>query len=145
VLISACLLGLPTRYDGSSKSDPRVLALLQDPEILPVPVCPEQLGGLSTPRPPCSFVQGDGADILAGGGLLLNPAGESMNEVFCRGAQQTARIAQLARCREAILKERSPSCGVHQIVRQGKPVAGQGVAAALLSQLGLTLRSEESL
>lgn len=145
VLISACLLGLLTRYDGSSKSDPRVLELLQDPEILPIPVCPEQLAGLPTPRPACSFAIGDGVDILAGRGLLLTQEGETMNAIFRRGAQETAKIAQLARCREAILKERSPSCGVHQIVRQGEAVPGQGVTAARLCQLGLQLRSEETL
>lgn len=145
VLISACLLGLNTRYDGSSKADPRVLELLQDPNILPIPVCPEQLAGLPTPRPACSFAIGDGSDILAGRGLLLDQNGEAVNAIFRRGAQATAQIAQLARCQEAILKERSPSCGVHQIVRKGETVSGQGVTAARLKQLGLQLRSEETL
>lgn len=145
VLISACLLGLQTRYDGSGKGHPRVLELLQDPEILPIPVCPEQLGGLPTPRPACSFAIGDGADILAGKGLLIDQNGQAVNAIFRQGAQAAGQIAQLARCREAILKERSPSCGVHQIVRQGETVAGQGVTTARLRQLGLQLRSEESL
>lgn len=145
VLISACLLGLNTRYDGTSKADPRVLELLQDPEFLPIPVCPEQLAGLPTPRPACSFAIGSGTDILAGQGLLLDQNGVAVNAIFRRGAQATARIAQLARCQEAILKERSPSCGVHQIVRQGETVSGQGVTAARLQQLGLQLRSEETL
>lgn len=145
VLISACLLGLNTRYDGSSKADLRVLELLQDPDILPIPVCPEQLAGLPTPRPACSFAIGDGSDILAGRGLLLDQNGQAVNSIFRKGAQATAQIAQLTRCREAILKERSPSCGVHQIVRQGERVPGQGVTAARLQQLGLQLRSEETL
>lgn len=145
VLISACLLGLNTRYDGSSKADPGVLELLRDPDILPIPVCPEQLAGLPTPRPACSFVIGDGTDILAGRGLLLDQNGAEVNAIFVRGAQATAHIAQLARCQEAILKERSPSCGVHQIVRKGETVSGQGVTAAHLKQLGLQLRSEETL
>lgn len=145
VLISACLLGLKTRYDGSSKSHPKVLELLQDPQILPIPVCPEQLAGLPTPRPACSFVIGEGADILAGRGLLVDLNGQAVNAVFRKGAEATGQIARLTRCRQAILKERSPSCGVHQIIRQGQPVAGQGVTAARLHQLGLQLCSEESL
>lgn len=145
VLISACLLGLNTRYDGNSKADPRVLELLQNPDILPIPVCPEQLAGLPTPRPACSFAIGDGSDILAGQGLLLDQNGEAVNVIFRRGAQAAAQIAQMARCQEAILKERSPSCGVHKIVRQGETVPGQGVTAARLQQLGLQLRSEETL
>lgn len=145
VLISACLLGLQTRYDGSSKSHPKVMELLQDPDFLPIPVCPEQLAGLPTPRPACSFAIGEGADILVGRGLLVDANGQRVNALFCKGAEAAGQIAQLARCQEAILKERSPSCGVHQIVRRGETVAGQGVTAARLRQLGLHLRSEESL
>ncbi|MHB1399896.1 MAG: 2-thiouracil desulfurase family protein [Trichloromonadaceae bacterium] len=145
VLISACLLGLNTRYDGSSKADPRVLDLLRNPNILPIPVCPEQLAGLPTPRPACSFAIGDGATILAGQGLLLDQNGTDVNAVFVRGAQAAAQIARLTRCQHAILKERSPSCGVHQILRQGETVSGMGVTAARLKQLGLHLRSEETL
>lgn len=145
VLISACLLGLKTRYDGGSKSHPKVLQLLQDPDILPIPVCPEQLAGLPTPRPSCSFAIGDGADILAGNGLLIDQNGQAVNAIFHQGAEMVGKIAQLARCRQAVLKERSPSCGVHQIIRQGETVAGQGVTSARLRQLGLHLCSEESL
>lgn len=145
VLVSACLLGLPTRYDGGSKSHPGVLALFEDPALLPIPVCPEQLAGMPTPRPPCSFQQGDGAAILSGQGELQDDQGRSMNEVFLRGAELTARLVEITGCREAILKERSPSCGVHQVIRQGLTVPGQGVTAARLLRLGLALRSEETL
>lgn len=145
VLISACLLGLKTRYDGRGKSHPGLLELLQDPDILPIPICPEQLAGLPTPRPACSFAIGDGADILAGKGLLIDQDGQPVNAIFLKGAEAAGQIAQMTRCQQAILKERSPSCGVHQILRQGETVAGQGVTAARLRQLGLQLRSEESL
>lgn len=145
ILVSACLLGLPTRYDGGSKSHPGVLALVEDPALILIPVCPEQLAGLPTPRPPCSFLQGDGGDILAGRGELRDEGGRAMHEAFVRGAEVTARIAALTGCSEAILKERSPSCGVHQVVRSGLAVPGQGVTAAHLQRLGLKLRSEETL
>jgi len=145
VLVSACLLGLATRYDGQSKTNAQVLAYLRARNLLPIPVCPEQLGGLATPRPPARFHSGDGEALWLGQGELVNQEGKSLNAAFKRGAEETLRIAQLTGCRAALLKERSPSCGVHRIHRREGLVSGSGVAAALLRRAGLTLISNEDL
>lgn len=145
VLVSACLLGLAARYDGLSKTNARVLDYLRARNLLPIPVCPEQLGGLATPRPPARFHSGDGEGLWLEQGELVNQEGESMNAAFMRGAVETLRIARLTGCGAAILKERSPSCGVYRIHRQEGLTDGSGVAAALLRRAGLSLISDEDL
>lgn len=145
ILVSACLLGLNTRYDGQTKGNAKVLAYLTANEMLPIPVCPEQLAGLPTPRPATCFAAGDGVAVLAGAGAMINRQGERMDEAFRRGARETLNVARLTGCREALLKERSPSCGVHQIYLGNRRVAGSGVASALLEQAGIKIISEEDL
>lgn len=134
VLVSACLLGVPCRYDGTGKPDPRVLALVG---TLPmIPVCPEQLGGLPTPRPPAErhdsrVLTNDERDVTA---------------AFVRGAEETRRLAKLFSCRIAVLKANSPSCGSGQIYDGcfcGRLIPGDGLTAALLKQDGLTVLSEK--
>ena len=134
ILVSACLLGTPCRYDGKSKADARVLALAESRAM--IPVCPEQLGGLPTPRPPAErrgeqIVALDGADV---------------SDAFARGAEETLRLARLFGCQRAILKARSPSCGRGRIYDgsfTGKLVSGDGVAAALLTENGVEVYGEE--
>lgn len=145
VLVSACLLGLPTRYDGGSKLNQAVLDWLAREGLTPVPVCPEQLAGLPTPRHKTRFLSGDGHDVIAGSGIVATFAGQAMNEHFLRGAQATLHIARLTGCRRALFKERSPSCGVHRIHRGDTIVAGTGVTTAILLDAGLTVQSEEEL
>jgi uncharacterized protein YbbK (DUF523 family) len=145
ILVSACLLGLRTRYDGQGRRHQRVLDYLHQQDLRPVPVCPEQLAGLPTPRPPCSFQTGDGAALLDGHGVLLNADGLRLNDIFLRGALETMLLARLSGCRQALLKERSPSCGVHRVWCGGQLIAGQGVTAALLGRNGLQVISEEDL
>lgn len=145
ILVSACLLGLPTRYDGTSKRNPAVLAWLEQERLLPIPVCPEQLAGLPTPRARTRFTHGDGAAVLAGCGSVASCAGQPMNEPFLRGARETLQIARLTGCRRALLKERSPSCGVHQVHCGERMVPGMGVATALLVSAGIFVQSEVDL
>jgi uncharacterized protein YbbK (DUF523 family) len=145
ILVSACLLGLATRFDGTTKRNERVLAYLRSENRIPIPVCPEQLAGLPTPRPQTWFAVGSGAEVLVGTGEVVNCQGLTMNEPFVRGANETLRVARLAGCTEALLKERSPSCGVHQIHRDRQIVSGLGVASALLDQNGIKVFSEEDL
>lgn len=145
VLVSACLLGLNTRYDGTSKRDAHVDRTLADRHWLPVPVCPEQLGGLSTPRPPACIVAGDAAGVWSGQAAVIDANGTTTTPAFIRGAQMTLAIARRTGCRRALLKERSPSCGVHQVYRRGQPTPGRGVTAELLQREGLELLSEEDL
>ncbi|MEJ2201717.1 MAG: DUF523 domain-containing protein [Desulfuromonadaceae bacterium] len=145
ILISACLLGLQTRYDGCSKFNAKVMAYLEANELLPIPVCPEQLGGLPTPRPPARFVRGDGNAVLDGRGEIETVSGLNRNAAFRAGAAETLRIARLTGCKEALLKERSPSCGVHRIYQGDRLIAGEGVASALLRREGIRIQSEEEL
>ena len=145
ILVSACLLGLRTRYDGSSRHNAAVLAWLAQERLLPIPVCPEQLAGLPTPRERTRFACGDGAAVLAGSGSVVSFAGEPMNEPFLHGARETLRIARLTGCRRALLKERSPSCGVHQVHCGDHMVPGVGVTTAVLNAAGLTVQSETDL
>jgi uncharacterized protein YbbK (DUF523 family) len=145
ILVSACLLGLNTRYSGQTKFNAKVASYLAQAGLIPIPVCPEQLAGLSTPRPATEFQRGDGLDVLKGSGQVLNRLGNDVTELFRKGATETLKIAKLTGCQAAILKERSPSCGVNWIYRQGARIAGSGVTAACLRQHHLNIFSEEEL
>ncbi len=140
ILVSACLLGLHTRYDGGTNPDPS----LQDPPegVVYVPVCPEQLGGLPTPRPPCEFERADGTAVLRGQDRLVEvESRRDRTENFLRGAQETLALARWLGVKRAILKESSPSCGLHWVYRNGQRVPGMGVTAALLKEHGIAVES----
>jgi uncharacterized protein YbbK (DUF523 family) len=134
ILVSACLLGVPCRYDGTGQADARVLAIAKSRPM--IPVCPEQLGGLPTPRPPAErhdtrVLTRDERDVTA---------------AFARGAQEALRLAKLFSCRIAVLKANSPSCGSGQIYDgcfRGRLIPGDGLTAALLKEEGLTVLSEK--
>ncbi|OAQ21810.1 DUF523 domain-containing protein [Thermosulfurimonas dismutans] len=126
VLISACLLGLATRYDGEILSEP-VVTILKERYLL-IPACPEQLGGLSTPRPAAEILEGDGLAVLSGKARVVNRQGEEVTEAFVRGAREVLKICQTLGIRRAFLKARSPSCGLSPKL---------GVTAALLLSKGL--------
>ncbi len=145
ILVSACLLGLPTRYDGKHKANDPVLKHLKEKGLQPIPVCPEQLAGFSTPRLRCWFDTGDGEGVLAGQGQLVRSDGTAMNHSFIRGAEITLAIARLTGCRTALFKEGSPSCGVERICRRQQSVGGQGVTTALLKRNGLQVYGEEDI
>ena len=91
-VVSACLLGVRCRYDGSSRDSPEMLSRLA--HTLLVPVCPEQLGGLPTPRSPCRLQGGSGADVLAGRAHVVDDSGADMTAAFLRGAQEAVGIAR---------------------------------------------------
>lgn len=134
ILVSACLLGVPCRYDGTGIADARVLALAEKHHL--IPVCPEQLGGLPTPRPPA-----ERHDTR-----VLTRDERDFTAAFTRGAEETLRLAKLFSCRIAILKANSPSCGSGQIYDGcfcGRLIPGDGLTAALLKQEGLTVLSEK--
>ena len=145
IIVSACLLGLKTRYDGETRGNDAVIDFLEKDNWLPIPVCPEQLGGLPTPRPDAEFKVGDGAALINGTGLLVNSMGADVGSAFLQGAEQTAAIARLCNCSIALLKERSPSCGVHNIYCNGELINGSGVTATYLQQKGLRLFNEEDI
>ena len=133
LLVSACLLGCRCRYDGASKSHPAVEALAARHEL--VPVCPEQLGGLSTPRPPAER-QGD---------RVVTESGTDVTEQYRRGAAEAARLCALLGCQAAVLKERSPSCRqdhVYYGTFSRTLTGGDGVTAAVLTEMGVPVFGE---
>lgn len=133
VLISECLLGLRCRYDGDSKQNALISALAEKYYL--VPVCPEQLGGLPTPRDPSEII----------GGRVVSCAGRDVTEQYSRGAAEALRLARLFGCKKAVLKERSPSCGFGKIYDgsfSGRLTDGNGVAAALLAANGFEIFGE---
>jgi uncharacterized protein YbbK (DUF523 family) len=145
LLVSACLLGLLTRYDGASKGHAGVMEWLRRHQRIPVPVCPEQLAGLPTPRSRTFFQGGDGVGVHEGRSQVLSEQGDDRSALFLRGARETLKIARLCGCDEALLKERSPSCGVHQVYCGEERISGLGVTAALLKSRGIAVFSEEDL
>lgn len=143
--VSACLLGEKCRHDGGSKADKRVISLSQKEEL--IPVCPEQLGGLPTPRTRSEIAGGDGHDVLAGKAKVIARDGRDVSSEFLKGAYVVLDIAQREGAREAILKSDSPSCGcgkIHDGAFSGKLKEGDGVTAALLKENGIMVKSEET-
>lgn len=136
ILVSACLLGEPCRYDGKALPCEEVMALAATHDL--VPACPEVLGGLPTPRTP--------SEITANG-RVVDREGNDRTAAFASGACTTVEVAQENNCSRAILKSRSPSCGVDQIYDgtfTGTIIPGEGFAAAALRSAGLQLADETS-
>lgn len=138
VIVSACLLGLRTRYDGNDAFSMEAAALLEG--RVAVPVCPEQLGGLPTPRAKAAITSGNGMAVLDGKADVFDETGADVTVKFVKGAMDTLQIARLCGAEEAFLKEKSPSCGVSLICRAGACVNGMGVTAALLMKEGITVK-----
>lgn len=144
ILVSACLLGYNCKYNGGNNKNPQIIELLKGKEI--IPVCPEELGGLTTPRTACEIIDGTGKDVLEGNCRVLNKEGFDLTPNFIEGAKKTLAKAQEAGCELAILKSRSPSCGVNYIYDgsfSSKLRSGDGVTTALLKQHGIKVVNEE--
>ncbi len=136
ILVSACLAGLHCRYDGKDKSNEYVIRLVAEGNA--IPVCPEQLGGLPTPRP-CSQIKGD---------RVITEDGGDVTSQFHRGAEEALSIAKITAAKKAILKSKSPSCGSGQIYDgnfTGKLISGDGIFAALCKQNGIEVITEEDI
>ncbi len=110
-----------------------------------IAVCPEQLGGLPTPREPAQIIDGDGFDVLNNRARVINASGIDVTAEFIRGAEEVLKIARNYNISEAILKERSPSCAVHHLYSSKNLVAGMGVTCALLTQEGFAVLSSEEI
>jgi uncharacterized protein YbbK (DUF523 family) len=141
IVVSACLLGLKCRWDGQSYPQEKQLMLL--PDI--IGVCPEQLGGLATPREPAQIIDGNGFDVLNNQARVINASGLDVTDKYIRGAKAVLRIARLYNVDRAILKERSPSCAVHHLYQGKSLVAGMGVTCALLFREGFAVLSAEEI
>ncbi|TWG05045.1 DUF523 domain-containing protein [Streptomyces brevispora] len=141
VLVSACLQGVPCRFDGRGKASPEMAAAIG--ERRPVSFCPEVAAGLPTPRRPAEIVGGDGHDVLDGRARVVDDTGHDVTEAFLDGAGRALEAARRAGCTEALLMARSPSCGrgaVYDGTFTGELREGDGVAAALLERHGITVR-----
>ncbi|MBA4542661.1 DUF523 domain-containing protein [Thermoactinomyces sp. CICC 10521] len=144
-VVSACFAGIHCRYDGRHNAVEAIQKLIREGEA--IPVCPEQLGGLSTPRNPAEIVGGDGDDVLEGKARVIDNQGNDVTDAFIRGAYETYRIAKTVGANEAILKEKSPSCGsccIYDGTFQGKTNPGAGVTTALLRRKGIKVISEDT-
>lgn len=138
VLVSACLLGVNCRYNGIPKEDTTVKELLNREDITLIPVCPEQLGGLPTPRTPSERK----------GECVVSSEGEDRTVAFVRGAEEALCLAKMYECEVALLKERSPSCGNKEVYDgsfTGTVVPGEGVTAELLRKNGVKVFGESEL
>ena len=136
ILISACLVGDNVKYDGGNNKNPLIEKLLEKYEL--VPFCPEVEGGLPIPRHPCEQK----------GEEVVNDLGENVTDEFYKGADLAYNICMFLKIKIAILKERSPSCGVHSVYDgtfSHTVVPGSGVTAALLKRKGITVYSEDEI
>ncbi|MDQ3987346.1 MAG: DUF523 domain-containing protein [Actinomycetota bacterium] len=146
VLVSACLAGCACRYDGTDNLDDRLGRLISDGRA--VLVCPEEDGGLGTPRPPAEIVGGDGGDVLDGRARVLTVDGEDVTKQYLRGVRVALERARRTGARAAVLKSRSPSCGrgaIYDGSFSRTERAGDGVTAALLKRSGITVLTEDDL
>jgi len=121
---------------------PELASLLEGRKV--IALCPEELGGLGTPRPACNLSGGEGADVIDGRAKVVDAAGRDRTLEFLRGARIALERCVSAGVTEAILKDRSPSCGVRQVYRDGRPTAGEGVFAAMLRRANIPIRDEHS-
>jgi len=138
IVVSACLAGEKCRYDGGSSPDKDIIKLVKSGEA--ISICPEEEGGLSSPRAPAEISGGDGYDVLDGKARVINIEGKDMTEDFIRGAERTLETAKKHGIKKAVLKKRSPSCGMCEIYDGNfrcELKKGDGVTAALLMRNGI--------
>lgn len=144
ILVSGCLCGINCKYDGKNNLNEKVLKLMKEGKA--IPVCPEQLGGQATPRPPHEIIGGDGAGVLQGTCTVDGPKGnDDVSMKFIRGAEETLKIAKELNVNIAILKARSPSCGkgiIYDGTFSGGKRPGNGVTAELLIRNNIKVYTE---
>ncbi len=143
-IVSACLAGVNCMWNGESKPCQEVIDLVKQGKA--IPVCPEQLGGLKTPRIPQEIQNGTGKDVLGGKCKVVNRNGEDVTKQFIKGAEEALKIAKLVNAKEFIAKSKSPSCGcglTYDGTFSGKLIKGDGVTAALLRKNGVGIINEK--
>lgn len=143
VLVSACLLGRSCRYDGRHNRDGELERELAARGEVPVPFCPEEHGGLGTPRPPAWIEARDAAAVVEGEDRVVTDSGEDVSEAFLRGARGALDLCRGRGIERAYLKERSPSCGVRATHVSDRVTPGPGVTAELLQRSGIEVRGIE--
>jgi uncharacterized protein YbbK (DUF523 family) len=146
IVISACLCGVNCKYNGKNNLDEKALKLFKEGKA--ILLCPEELGGMETPRIPHEIKCGTGADVLDGKAIVVSSNGEESTEKFIRGAKEALKIAKEAEVKHAILKAKSPSCGHGKIYDgsfNGIKREGNGVTAELFIRNGINVITEEEL
>lgn len=144
ILVSACLLGTNCKYNGGNNLTPKLMELKK--ENIFIPVCPEESGGLLTPREPCEIQNGMGKDVLEGKSRVINKTGDDVTESFILGAKETLALAKQHSCPLAVLKSRSPSCGcgvIYDGTFSGELIEGNGVTAQMLLDNEIVVMTEK--
>ncbi|SHK23236.1 Uncharacterized conserved protein YbbK, DUF523 family [Hathewaya proteolytica DSM 3090] len=145
VVVSACLCGVNCKYNGENNYNEKVAKLFREKKA--VLICPEQMGGLSTPRLPCEISNSGGEEVLCHKAKVVNCKGEDCTEQFLKGAEEALNIAKAVGADSAILKSKSPSCGCGKIYDgkfSGQLKQGNGVTAALFLKNGIKVYNENS-
>ncbi len=146
ILVSACLAGIRCKYNGKDNGIPHIKELVRQGKA--IPLCPEQLGGLPTPRPPAEIKGGSARDVLQGKALVVRRDGADVTQNFVMGAREVLRFCQEMGIKRAILKARSPSCGkgmIYDGTFTGKLVEGNGITAQLLMDNGIEVVTEDEI
>lgn len=143
IAVSACLCGINCRYDADNCKNEKIVELFNKSEVLPI--CPELLGGLKTPREPHEIIGGTGRDVLNGKAKIVSRSGIDNTKKFVDGANKTLHLLQKLGINKVILKSKSPSCGYGKIYDgtfSGKLIDGNGILAELLLANGIQIEIE---
>ncbi|REK77866.1 DUF523 domain-containing protein [Paenibacillus paeoniae] len=146
LLVSSCLAGLKVRYNGTDSLDTTIRDLVE--QGIAVTVCPELLGGFTTPREPAEIVGGLGDDVWSGGAQVIEKSGRDVTDMYRRGALVTVELARKHNATHIVLKEGSPSCGssfIYDGTFQNTKQSGYGVTTALLRREGYEVLAEHEL
>ena len=148
ILVSACLLGEPVRYNGTDLRVENTILHRWSAAGRVIACCPEVSGGLSVPRPPAEIVGGDGTAVLANQAAVVDREGNDVSRAFITGAEQALALCREHRIKAAILTENSPSCG-HRMIYDGRfsgrKIPGAGVTAVLLEKNGIRVFSQHEI
>lgn len=146
-IISACLVGVNCKYDGKNNKDKIPASLFKEfKKGKLIPVCPEQLGGFCTPRDPAQIIGGTGLDVIEGRAQVITNEKVDVTIRFLKGAAEVLNIALAMDIKEAILKQKSPSCGcgqIHDGTFSKNIIKGDGVTTAYLKINGIKVKTEE--
>ena len=129
IFVSACLVGINCKYNGGNNFNEKTLNLVKEKKA--IPICPEQLGGLPTPRVPVEL------KVIDGKTYAINKEGKDVTNNFVKGADEVLKLAKELNIKQAILQPRSPSCGVGKIYSgnfDGKLIDGDGILVKLLKE-----------
>lgn len=146
IAVSACLLGIDCKYSGGNNRNEKVIEFVKDKPF--IAICPEQMGGLCTPRNPSEIKGGRGEDVLNKKATVISNTGSDVTENFVKGAVESFKLAELSGVDMAILKNGSPSCGSSRIYDgsfSGVKISREGVTTALFRKNGIKVISEDDI